>query len=130
MLCEIACILSNVYLRNGPRPHEPRAVNLSGRCNSAYAYSAMLLLYYFCQEIMREGNEKERDCSVSRINTYRVGVQSEKNFFCQELGLDLNYVSQVFLVEQMNYHKKMYEMTDLTEESFKEIMIKALVSKE
>ena len=79
---------------------------------------------------MREGNEKERDCSVSRINTYRVGVQSEKNFFCQELGLDLNYVSQVFLVEQMNYHKKMYEMTDLTEESFKEIMIKALVSKE
>ena len=58
---------------------------------------------------MREGNEKERDCSVSRINTYRVGVQSEKNFFCQELGLDLNYVSQVFLVEQMNYHKKMYE---------------------
>ena len=69
----------------------------------------MLLLYYLCQEIMREGNEKERDCSVSRINTYRVGVQSEKNFFCQELGLDLNYVSQVFLVEQMNYHKKMYE---------------------
>ena len=57
---------------------------------------------------MREGNEKERDCSVSRINTYRVGVQSEKNFFTQELGVDLDYVSRVFMVKQMEYHREMY----------------------
>ena len=46
---------------------------------------------------MREDNEKECDCSVSRINTHRVGVQSEKNFFTQELGVDLNYVSRLFM---------------------------------
>ena len=57
---------------------------------------------------MREGNEKERDCSISRINTYRVGVQSEKNFFTQELGVDLDYVSRVFMVKQMEYHREMY----------------------
>ena len=57
---------------------------------------------------MREGNEKERDFSISRINTYRVGVQSEKNFFTQELGVDLDYVSRVFMVKQMEYHREMY----------------------
>ncbi len=46
---------------------------------------------------MREDNEKECDCSVSRINTHRVGVQSEKNFFTQELSVDLNYVSRLFM---------------------------------
>ena len=83
-------------------------------------YCVKLLLYFatlrddtlrarsFFQEIMREGSEKERDCSISRINTYRVGVQSEKNFFTQELGIDLDYVSRVFMVKQMEYHREMF----------------------
>jgi len=76
------------------------------------SWSNILGLYHNTEdkhkEIMREGNEKERDCSVSRINTYRVGVQSEKNFFTQELGVDLDYVSRVFMVKQMEYHREMY----------------------
>ena len=61
------------------------------------------------RDIVREGSEKERDCSVARFNTYRVGVQSEKTFIQQELGLDINYASQKFLVEQINFHRKITE---------------------
>ena len=61
------------------------------------------------KEIVREGTEKERDCSVSRFNSYRIGVQSEKNYFQQELGIDINYASQKFLVEQINFHRRMTE---------------------
>ena len=74
------------------------------------------------KEISKEGTEKERDCSVTRFNTYRIGVQSEKNFFHQELGVDINYASKKvsdrfsyhqisstfqFLAEQINFHRKM-----------------------
>ena len=61
------------------------------------------------QEVLSSGSEKERDCSLSRFNTYRIGLQSEQNFFNQEVGADLNYVSQVFLVEQIQFHRKMAE---------------------
>ena len=46
---------------------------------------------------------------MARMNTYRIGVQSEKNYFTQEFGVDMDYVSQVFLVEQINFHRKMSE---------------------
>jgi len=61
------------------------------------------------KEIARDGGEKEKDCSVGRFNTYRIGVQSERNFFQQELGVDINYASQNFIVEQINFHRKMTE---------------------
>jgi len=61
------------------------------------------------KEVLSSGSEKDRDCSLSRFNTYRIGLQSEKNFFNQEVGADLNYVSQVFLVEQIQFHRKMAE---------------------
>eukprot|EP00092_Neocalanus_flemingeri_P021416 GFUD01023219.1.p1 GENE.GFUD01023219.1~~GFUD01023219.1.p1 ORF type:complete len:563 (-),score=160.59 GFUD01023219.1:67-1755(-) len=60
------------------------------------------------REIMKaEGNEKEKDCAVARVNTYRIGVQAEQNFFKQELGVDMTHTSQVFLAEQINFHRKM-----------------------
>lgn len=66
------------------------------------------------KEISREGNEKERDCSMARFNTYRISLQSEKNFFNQEFGADMNYISQVFVAEQINFHRKMSEkLTEL-----------------
>ena len=59
------------------------------------------------REIFRDGTEKERDCSTARLNTYRIGAQSERNFFQQTLGLDINIASQIFVVEQINYHRQM-----------------------
>ena len=59
------------------------------------------------REISRDGTEKERDCSVARFNTYRIGAQSERNFFQQTLGLDINIASQIFVVEQINFHRQM-----------------------
>ena len=48
------------------------------------------------REIMKsEGNEKEKDCAVARVNTYRIGVQAEENFFKQELRVDMTHASQV-----------------------------------
>jgi len=61
-------------------------------------------------EIMKsEGNEKEKDCSVTRVNTYRIGVQAEHNFYKQELAVDMTHASQVFLIEQINFHRQMAE---------------------
>ena len=59
------------------------------------------------REISRDGTEKERDCSTARFNTYRIGAQSERNFFQQSLGLDINIASQIFVVEQINFHREM-----------------------
>ena len=61
------------------------------------------------REISRDGSEKERDCSTARFNTYRIGAQSERNFFQQTLGLDIDVASQIFVVEQINFHRQMTE---------------------
>ena len=51
---------------------------------------------------------------MARFNTYRISLQSEKNFFNQEFGADMNYISQVFVAEQINFHRKMSEkLTEL-----------------
>ena len=48
------------------------------------------------REIMKtEGNDKEKDCAVALVNTYRIGVQAEQNFFKQELGVDMTHARQV-----------------------------------
>ena len=57
--------------------------------------------------IKTEGNDKEKDCAVARVNTYRVGAQAEQNFFKQEMAVDMTHASQVFLVEQISFHRKM-----------------------
>jgi len=60
------------------------------------------------KEIMRsEGNEKEKDCAVARVNTYRIGAQAEQNFFKQEMAVDMTHTSQLFLVEQIKFHRMM-----------------------
>ena len=60
------------------------------------------------KEIMKtEGNEKEKDCAVAKVNTYRVGAQAEQSFFKQEMAVDMTHASQVFLVEQISFHRKM-----------------------
>lgn len=56
-----------------------------------------------------ESNEKEKDSSVARVNTYRIGVSAEQNFFTQEMGLDINHTSQAFLAEQIAFHQQMSE---------------------
>jgi len=61
------------------------------------------------KEIEKEGGEKERDSAVARVNTYRVGVGAEQNFFQQELGLDINHTCQAFLAEQIAFHNQMSE---------------------
>ena len=59
------------------------------------------------REIMKtEGNEKEKDCAVTRVNTYRVGAQAELKFVKQEMAVDMTPASQVFLVEQISFHRK------------------------
>ena len=48
------------------------------------------------KEIQRsEGFEKEKDAAVARINTHRIGVEAERTFFKQELGVDMAQTSQV-----------------------------------
>jgi len=61
------------------------------------------------KEIEQQGGEKERDSAVARVNTYRVGVGAEQNFFQQELALDINHTSQAFLAEQIAFHNLMSE---------------------
>eukprot|EP00091_Calanus_sinicus_P013581 TRINITY_DN30112_c0_g1_i1.p2 TRINITY_DN30112_c0_g1~~TRINITY_DN30112_c0_g1_i1.p2 ORF type:complete len:114 (-),score=36.31 TRINITY_DN30112_c0_g1_i1:163-504(-) len=62
------------------------------------------------REIMKtDGNEKEKDCAVARVNTFRVGAQAEQNFFKQEMGVDMTHASQVFLAEQISFHRKVAE---------------------
>lgn len=78
------------------------------------SWQGILGLYNSMSEKQKEitkadGNDKEKDCAVARFNTYRIGAKAEQNFFKQELGVDMTHSSQVFLVEQINFHRKMAE---------------------
>jgi len=62
------------------------------------------------KDIMKtDGNEKEKDCAVARLNTLRIATQAEESFFKQEMQSDMMYMSQTFLVEQINFHRNMAE---------------------
>ena len=48
------------------------------------------------KEIMKtDGWEKEKFSAEARVNIHRLGVESERAFFKQELGIDMAQTSQV-----------------------------------
>lgn len=59
------------------------------------------------KEIISQGGEREKDAATARVNTYRVSVAAELGFFQQELAADLQHSSQVFLSEQIKFHRQM-----------------------
>ena len=45
--------------------------------------------------------------SRKKVNTYRIAAQAEQNFFKQEMAVDMTDSSQLFLVEQIKFHRMM-----------------------
>ena len=90
--------ISNYWEDQAARDWEPLQYMMHDYKGLVGSWDDILGLYHNMadkhKEISREGSEKERDCSVTRFNTYRIGVQSEKNFFQQELGVDIQYASK------------------------------------
>jgi len=77
-------------------------------------WHAVLGLYGNIKEKQKEiqksdGMEKEKISSEAKINTHRIGVEAERTFFKQELGIDMAHASQIFLTEQINFHRDICE---------------------
>ena len=51
--------------------------------------------------IKLDGNEKEKDSAIVRLNTYNTAVVSEQTLFKQELGVDMMQAGQVYHVIRM-----------------------------
>ena len=50
------------------------------------------------KEILKtEGMEKEKDSAVARGNTLKIGVEAERAYFRQDMGIDMNRTCQVWL---------------------------------
>merc|ERR1711874_878753 len=80
-------------------------------------WHGVLGLYMSMKEKQKEiqstdGWEKEKFSAEARINTHRIGVEAERAFFKQELGIDMAQTSQLFLAEQIQFHRALCEQLE------------------
>lgn len=80
-------------------------------------WQRVLSLYTSMKEKQKEiqntdGWEKEKFSAEARINTYRIAVEAERTFFNQELGIDMTQISQIFLAEQINFHRQVSDQLE------------------
>ena len=92
--------ISEMWEKQVTKDWEPIQRTMHDYKGATVGWHAVLELYKNMKEkqkeIMKsEGMEKEKVSSEAKLNLHRIGVEAERRFFKQELGIDMAHASQV-----------------------------------